>query len=209
MRSLLRLLALLLIGEFPAPASAAVPSPVNSSLPPCMVLCPLGDIGFTVVVRDLANNAIAGSSVTIDLSACSAAFICSALPTDPYSINLPARTIRAFTGVNGSVTFPARIGGTGAAGCVRVFADGVLLRQFALASPDQDGEGTVVSIIGMDDAIFASKLGTSDPTADFNCDGDVDVNDEQIFFAHHSHSCFGFVDAARRGTWGTLKAHYR
>jgi len=67
----------------------------------------------------------------------------------------------------------------------------------------------VVSIIGNDDTIFAAKLGTSDPTADFDGDGDVDVDDEQYFFMHHSHSCFGYVDPTTRHSWGQVKQIYR
>jgi hypothetical protein len=66
-----------------------------------------------------------------------------------------------------------------------------------------------VNIVDVDDVLFASKVGTTDPTADLNCDGVVNFTDQQIFSPHLSHSCDGFVDAARRGTWRTLKAHYR
>ena len=91
-----------------------------------------------------------------------------------------------------------------------MFADGVLLKTYALASPDQDGDGGVVSVIGNDDPIFASKLGTADPTADFDCSGGlVDDQDQFLFFFHHSHSCLGFVDPVKRGSWGRLKSHYR
>ena len=192
-----------------AGAIAAVPSPTNSTVPACMAPCPLGDMPFPVVVRDPGNNPVIGSSVVIDFTQCPGAYLCPGIPTDPYLTDPVGRTLRATTGAGGSVTFPARVGGIGGLGSVRVFADGVLLASLALASPDQDGDGMVVSIIGLDDPAFAAKLGTTNPTADFDCDGDVDSVDEQIFFHHHSHSCYGYVDPARRGTWGTLKAHYR
>lgn len=190
---------------------AAVPSPANSTLPLCMALCPLGDMPFTVVVRDLAANPIAGSTVVLDFSACPGAFLChqpGGTPP-PYVLDPTARTIRAVTGAGGSVTIPAHVGGTGPPGSVHVFADGVLLKNYALASPDQNGNGVCVSIVDTDDAIFATKLGTSDPTADFDCDGDVDALDQQIFFNHHSQFCDGFVDPARQSTWGSVKLHYR
>jgi hypothetical protein len=192
-------------------AAAAVPSPVNSSVPACMALCPLGDMPFTVTVRDLANNPIAGSSVVIDLSGCpNGAFICPTRPGDPYSVNLVARTLSMVTPANGAVTFPARIGGVGPAGCAKVFADGVLLRSYALASPDQNGNGVATGIVDVDPALFAAKLGTVDPTADFDCSGGaVDLADQLIFNQQLSHSCDGIVDAVQRHTWGSLKSHYR
>jgi hypothetical protein len=124
-------------------------------------------------------------------------------------VDVPTRTLRMTTNAAGGVTFPARVGGTCPVGGVRVSADGVPLKTYALASPDQNGNGVAVTIVDVDEAIFTAKLGTLDPTADFDCDGDVDVNDQLIFDSHLSHSCDGFVDAIRRGTWGSLKLHYR
>jgi hypothetical protein len=192
-------------------AAAAVPSPVNSSVPACMALCPLGDMPFAVTVRDLANNPIAGSTVVIDFSGCpNGAYICPTRPGDPYTVNLVTRTLSMVTGAGGAVTFPARIGGVGPAGCAKVFADGVLLRSYALASPDQNGNGLAAGIIDVDPALFAAKLGTVDPTADFDCSGGaVDPADQLIFNRHLSHSCDGIVDAVQRHTWGSLKSHYR
>jgi hypothetical protein len=192
-------------------AAAAVPSPVNSSVPACMALCPLGDMPFAVTVRDLANNPIAGSTVVIDFSGCpNGAYICPTRPGDPYTVNLVTRTLSMVTGAGGAVTFPARIGGVGPAGCAKVFADGVLLRSYALASPDQNGNGVATGIVDVDPALFAAKLGTVDPTADFDCSGGaVDPADQLIFNRHLSHSCDGIVDAVQRHTWGSLKSHYR
>jgi hypothetical protein len=192
-------------------AAAAVPSAANSTVPPCLVACPYGDIPFDVVVRDLANNPVANSSVVIDFANCPAAFICTAPGSqpDPYTVNLPARTIQLLSNASGLAHFPLRVGGGCAAGTVRVFADGVLIAQRALASPDQDGDGFTSNILNNDAALFSAKLGTTDPTADLDCDGDVDVDDESIFYRHASKTCTGFVDAAHRSTWGHLKTHYR
>jgi len=194
-----------------ATASAAVPSPANSTLPACMALCPLGDLSFTVTVRDLANNPIAGSTVVIDFSGCpNGAYICPQRPGDVYVIDLPTRTIRMVTPASGTVTFPARIGGVGPAGCAKVFADGVPLRSYALASPDQNGNGVAVSIVDVDDVLFAAKLGTVDPTADFDCSGGaVDAADQLIFNHHLAHSCDGIVLPVERRSWGSLKSYYR
>lgn len=209
-RSLALLPCLLALGLTASGATAAVPSPANSTLPDCMALCPLGDMPFAVVVRDLANNPVIASSVVLDFSLCPGAHICEWWPTDPYLVDLPTRTLRATTDASGSVTFPARVGGTGGAGSVRVYADGVQLRTYALASPDQSGDGLVWNSAGEeDDLMFAARLGTTDPTADFDCDGDVDSSDEVILLYHFSQSCLGWIDPVQKSTWGRLKAHYR
>lgn len=200
--------AFTLLGLAPS-SSAGVPSPTTSSAPACLVLCPFGDLPVTVVVRDFASNPIANSTVLIDFSNCPTAFLCSS-PSEPgLIVDLPTRTVRAFTDATGSVTMHAHVGGTGAAGSVRMYADGVLMRSYGLATPDQNGNGVAVTIVDVDDAIFAGKLGTTDITADFDCSGLVDAADQLIFFSHLSQACDGFVDAARRSTWAQLKLHYR
>ena len=199
-----------------AVCSAAVPSPANSSTPACMVFCPMGDVfpesqPFTVVVRDFANVPIAGSSVVIDLSGCPGAFICNPTLGDPYTTNLVARTLTRATDASGTASFPARVGGTGPAGCAKVYADGVLLKSYALASPDQDGDGLVLyPPFSNDLSIFAAKIGTADPTADLDCSGGVvDVTDQSVFYHHVSQSCEGYIDPVQRRSWGSLKSHYR
>ena len=207
--SSLILASLVIVGA--GPAAAAVPSPVNSTVPSCLTACPLGDISFDVIVRDLANNPVAGSVVVLDFSSCPGAFICTVpgSPPDPYTVNLAARTLTLATDAAGLAHFPLRMGGGCAANTVRVFADGVQLGVRALASPDQDGDGLTSNLLTNDATLFFAKMGTSDPTADFDCDGDVDLDDQNIFFQHASKSCFGFVDPARASTWGQLKSFYR
>ena len=193
-------------------ASAAVPSPANSTLPACMALCPMGDMPFTVTIRDLANNPVANSSVVITFENCTNGhvFVCPQRPSDPYTVNPTLPSIQMFTDASGKATFPARVGGTGPAGCAVVFANGVFMRSYALASPDQNGNGVAVTVVDVDDVLFAAKLGTVDPTADFDCSGGaVDAADQLIFNQHLSHSCDGIVDAVGRRTWGSLKQHYR
>jgi hypothetical protein len=210
-RSLLLLTVVFALTASPSPAASGVPSAANSTVPPCLVACPFGDVSFDVVVRDLANNPIVNSTVVLDFSRCPQAYLCTVpgQAPDPYVVDLTTRTIRMATDANGLAHFPLRVGGVGAAGQVWVLADGVLLAQRALASPDQDGNGFVTWYILQDYTLFASKLGTTDPTADFDCNGVVDAADENLFFQHDSHACEGWVDAARRATWGRLKAHYR
>jgi|SRR5262245_50532945 len=210
------LAAIFLSAALAAGASAAVPSPANSSFPNCLATCPLGDIPFAVTVRDLANNPVAGSSVTLGLSSCGdSVFVCTCCAPDPYVYNPALRTITMVTDAAGQATFPLRLGGGCPAGSVQLYADGILFRSYALASPDQNGNGVVVSLDPQDHALFMGKLGGSDPTADFNCDGDVDAdlddpnNDETFLFQHASHACEGYIDPAKRTTWGRVKTIYR
>ena len=83
------------------------------------------------------------------------------------------------------------------------------MNYYALASPDQDGDGQVVLFVWNDWPYFQAKKGGSDPTGDFDCDGDVDDDDEFFLTQHASHSCWGIVDSARRSSWGRLKSIYR
>ena len=204
-------LTVCLLSVFHGSAQGGVPSAANSTVTPCLVACPLGDITFSVVVRDIANNPLAGASVVLDFSSCPEAFICTTpgMTPDPYTVFPESRLIRMFTDALGSTNFPLRVGGLCALATVSVFANGTLLATRGLASPDQDGNGVVVSVIGNDDPLYLPKVGTNDPTADFDCDGDVDPDDTFIFYAHHSHACEGFVDPARRSTWGRVKSFYR
>jgi len=202
-------LASLLFLAAALPAAASVPSPFNSTTPNCIAACPLGDIPTTIVVRDIANNVIANSTVVIDFSNCSGAFLCQ-FPPPPYNQNLAQRTVSLQTDATGTVTFPLHVGGTCGSNLVRIFADGVLLKQTALASPDQTGNGVVVCFaIDTDCSVFGPKLNTSDPTADFDCNGTVDLFDEIALMGHVSHACEGIVDPARRSSWGRVKAFYR
>ena len=203
------LAALLLLAASFSPARAAVPSAANSTTPNCIAACPMGDMPTIVTVRDVANNPIAGSTVVLDFSSCPGAFICTTPHPDPYIYDPAARTIRMVTNASGVVNFPLRVGG-GCANGVRIFADGVLLKQCSLASPDQTANGMVVCFaIDTDCTVFAAKLGGADPTADFDCDGDVDAADQFTMNQHTSHACEGIVDPVHRDSWGRVKAFYR
>ena len=192
-------------------AITGIPDPARCTLPDCMVFCPMGDIPFTVIVRDLANNPLPGSVVEISFAGCpDSVFICTQKPSDPYVVDAVAHTIKMFADASGMATIPARVGGVGPAGCVALFANGVLLRNYALASPDQNGDGVVITLFGPDFPLFSSKLGTANPTADFDCSGGVvNAADQFIFNQHISHSCDGFVDPVMKRSWGSLKSHYR
>ena len=205
MSRLASLVLLVLLTLPPASVRAGVPSPPNSTVPGCLVACPLGDIAYTVVVRDLANNPGVGSMVTIDFSSCPGVSVCEIVKDPGYTYDANTRYVQGLTDSTGTVTFGLHAGGLCATG-VRVWADGLLLGTRRMASPDQNGDQVVVE---SDFTIFATKLGTSDLTADFDCNELVDLGDQQIWNQHGSHSCFGIVNPVQRRTWGNVKISYR
>ena len=77
----------------PPPAAAGVPSAANSELPSCLVLCPFGDLPFSVVVRDLANNPIINGPVVLDFSACPGAYLCQSIGDPNVLVDLTARVL--------------------------------------------------------------------------------------------------------------------
>jgi hypothetical protein len=192
-----------------SPAVAGVPAPPPySTVPTCFASCPLGDMPIVVTVRDIANNPVAGSLVQLDFSACPGYYVCSP-PYDAYTYDAATHRISLVTDANGTANFLLRVGGVCGAGGVKIYASGVFLASYALASPDQDGDGFTSNLLNNDHTFFYAKLGGTDPTADFDCDGDVDVDDQGFYFSHASSSCFGYVDPVRKSSWGRLKAHYR
>jgi hypothetical protein len=176
-------------------ASAGVPSPLNSSVPSCLQVCPYGDLTYTVVIRDLANNPVGGATVVLDFLDCQTFHLCP--PPSPPNTTLIANA-------QGVATFALK-GGGGCANAVRVFADGVLMASgVSVASPDQDGD---LFVTGLDQAALLLK-GPADPTADLNCDGVHDAADGNVQVAHMGHYCDGVIPVAPR-SWGQLKVHYR
>src|SRR5258706_15293637 len=81
-------------------AMAGVPSPGNSSVPPCIQLVrsaasvadPHGS--FQVTIRDLANNPLNGASVVVDLSGCTDLTLCSEQHDGAALVNCAAKTDR-------------------------------------------------------------------------------------------------------------------
>ena len=202
------LLPVLLVLAVPAVAGVPAPPP-TSTVPSCLAACPMGDIPFTVTVRDIAANPIAGATVVLDFMLCPGAYLCE-LPPPPYDLDLVNRRISSTTDATGKVTIPLHVGGTGGAGSVRLYADGVLLALYALASTDQNGDGyTLNSVYYGDGDLFSAKEGTNDPTADFDCDGLVDYDDALTFNNHQNHSCEGLFNPARKSSWGRVKSIYR
>ncbi len=170
-------------------AMAGVPSEGNSTKPACIGL--VGSVAgvpdaaagqFTVVVRDLANNPLNGASVVIDFSLCDDIGIClDQLDVDAL-VNCPAKTVRKFTDVTGSVTFTV-LGGSNGAGLAttlrnggRIYANGTLIGSPTVVAYDLDG----LAGVGANDlSAWLTDFGL-DPDigrSDLDCDGSVGAND--------------------------------
>jgi len=119
-----------------------------------------------------------------------------------YPPNTTTPYLKKTTGVNGEADFAIRVGGTCPAEAVKIYGNGALVALRSLASPDQDGN---LSVGPEDVAVATAKLGTSDPTADFDGDGVVTTADVDILRAHLGHHAPGMAVPVAPRTWGTLK----
>lgn len=197
-------LGLLLAG---APAGAGPPFLWQSWVDPTLVACPAGDSTFLVVPWRLGP--MVGCRVTLDFTGCNAAQFPPPDGTEGYSWfgSWPqSRDAVVFSDAQGRAEFRLRAGGTCPPGSVHVYADGEQFGDRSLASFDQDGDLGV----GQEDlAIAMAKLGTSDPTADFDGDGVVTQADLDILRTHLGHHAPGMITPVASSTWGTLKLLYR
>lgn len=176
-------------------AMVAVPSPADSDVP-----CGLNLVGttggvadsrgeFTIVVRDLAHNPIAGSSVVIDFNACALDIrVCSAQPVAGVTADCSGAvgSISAVTDGAGSVVLRivggARNSASGTPGagfkCATVYADGVNLGTINVGAFDENGAGGVnpadISVWLPDSFAYPTTyVGRSD----FNCSNSINPAD--------------------------------
>jgi len=184
-----------------AVAFAGVPSPANSiPLPPRINLVGVNSGSLladslspaskiTVIVRDLANNPIANSSVVLDFTGdISDTRIGDTQPYQGVTANCGTHAVTALTDATGSVLFVVQGGGKSpagikhAAGAGKIYADGVLLGSLNVGMYDLNGLGGVdpldLSQLGGD--IFS---GVNPDRANYNNDGVVDGLDLSIWGA--------------------------
>jgi hypothetical protein len=198
--------ALALIAASSTVCAANVPNPIDSEVDFCMVVCPAGEIVFHVVVRDVNHTPVPNSVVTIDFCGCPGVTLCPSSTTDPY-VHLNACQIAKITGVDGRADFAIRAGGGCSSQGARVYADGILLAFRNVASPDQDGN---LMVLLPDLQLADSKRGSTDATADFDCDGLVADFDVDYVVPHGKHACPPTDPTeVTRPTWGALKTIYR
>jgi len=176
-------------------ATITVPDPARSSVDPCLVVCPQGDIAFHVTVRDIANVPLAGSVVSINFCSCvgHGFELCPGVSCQVMAVTNPAGN--AVLNIAGGGTCPSP---------VTVLADGVPLANRTIASPDQNGD---LVVDAADAAILSGKFGTSDASGDLDCDGSVSPGDQSFRALHAQHAC-GVVPAQKQ-SWGRTKAIYR
>ncbi len=189
---------LLLVLALAAPAVAGVPSPSNSTVPSCFVACPLGDVEYRVVVRDIGNFPIVNCLVEIDLSGCPGLSFCPVQPTD-ITWNPATRRASRTSDATGTAVFHLKMGGTCPTVTVPAIACGVVLGSASVASPDQDAD----LFVGASDVLIVNGLiGTTNRGADFDCDGLVTTADLAFLTdLHGGHSCDPAVPARHR-SWG-------
>jgi hypothetical protein len=199
-------IAALLFSCLYAPAVLAqVPSPTNSTVDPCLLVCPAGDTPFTVVVRDIQDVPIVNSIVVLDwCDVCTSTVVrCAQTGNEDYQILTPCQVAVA-TNAFGVATLHLRAGGQCISG-VDVRADGVFLGSAPLVSPDQDGD---LDVDASDHALWAARVGTSDPAADLDCTPPIGASDEAILVSHLGDVC-PLVTPLTPSSWGRVKVMYR
>jgi hypothetical protein len=177
----------------PSPARAGFPFTAESWVDPCIVVCPAGDSAFTVFAR--RNGQWSGDPVWIDFCNCPGVVFAPTDGSEPYFLS--GCTVYRSSPEPGTTLFefPLKAGGvcSGVAITISLFIPDNFVRT-AVASFDQNGD---LVVDGADIAIAQGKLGTSDPTADFDCDGAVTNADLGIQQGHLGHEGHGVtaVDA--------------
>ncbi len=185
--------AIIIVLSFAVSASASVPSASTSTVecevrgpsscvPNSAVVCPASDIDsihVTVTVRNVYGDPLAGKTVDCYAIEVSGDFCwCpgESLQTDVTDANGQAFFDFTDFGGCGNVQFGATCEGVVFNPCTQIF----------VASPDIDGDCEVDLA---DFAMFAGLYLTTDPCADYDCNGSVGLSDFALFAAHYLHGC--------------------
>lgn len=181
-----------------------------SSADPALVLCPAGDLEFHADAR-IAPGVLAFRvfQILLDITDATGLRLAGAQPDPACQLATYGGRDYALQSCSpmGHAVFRLSGGGCGT-GVVLPVGNShdavVLATPTTFLSPDQDGN---LFVDGADLALVEAKLGTHDPTADFDFDGTVTEGDQSIAQAHFGHLASGSGPvAARRGTWGRLKS---
>src|SRR5689334_12971543 len=173
----------------PAITQAGFPIGGNSTVPACISLVGTNGAGvpdpvgaFTVVIRDLANNPIAGALVRVDLSGATDLRLATTQQAGLTVVSTcGAMYVEGLTDANGQITMTL-VGSSNAAGGVssldngRVYADGVLQASPTVSVYDLDGhDGVGSNDFSLWFGDFAS--GSTHGRSDYDCSGSIGAND--------------------------------
>jgi len=158
-----------------------------------------------VILRNANNNPVSWWDVTLQLCTCPGYHL-SMSGTHPYQVDTTGCMVSLTPDLDGQALFPLAGGGLCAGSTVNVYGGGQLLRHVTrVASFDQNGD---LSVDATDLALIRGKVGTSDPTADFDGDGMVTNADVVIAQQHLGHAAPDALVPTARSTWGSLKLLY-
>jgi hypothetical protein len=139
-----------------------------------------------VIIRDLANNPVAGAFVVVDFSSCFDIAICADQLDPDATVNCAAKTVRKFSGVDGSVRFTILGSSTGSGSAStllnggRIFSNGQLVQSPTVSTFDLDGS----SGVGANDlSVWLTDFGTGQPygRSDYDCSGGIGANDLSLW----------------------------
>jgi len=99
--------------------------------------------GFDVFVRDVANNPVAGATVSLQFQGTGTGIKPYQLQNPGVSVDCSTRTISALTDASGHAQMVARFGHFAETSVIPVYADGVFLKFVEARSPDYFTDGTV------------------------------------------------------------------
>jgi len=174
-----------------AVACISVVTPVRATSPSltfqrdsCLVTCPAGDSVFTIRSLKISGVPVAGADMLLDFSLCPGVVIPEAPPGSGYFAYPQYRCAVAPSDTSGSVAFPLAAGGISVAR-IEIYASGLYLGFGPpVASFDQNAD---LLVDQTDLALVEAKIGTTDPTADFDCDHAVTSADLTIAAGHLGH----------------------
>jgi hypothetical protein len=127
---------------------------------------------LTVMVRDALGNPLPNVSVVVDVSGC-----------DDLCLDGPETGLAGMTDAQGRVTLDPRAGGCDECP-VKILADGTLLRSYGrVVSTDWDGAAADGRVDAADAAFLRQRMGTGDPCADYDGDGQVGAADSTLLVA--------------------------
>ena len=206
---ILILAALAAVGREARAGAVAVPE--YSTVDSVLVACPAGDLVFHAIARiGPTILALRTWTIWVDITDCPELKLGTLAGPYLSRVQVNGRDyLEQMCSPSGYAEFRIPGGGIAAGRTLPVIETNhgvVLATRHTLLSPDQDGN---LVVDGRDVARVRSKLGTADPTADFNLDGMVTQADLDSVQAHLGHFDPAVPTPAAAASWGRLKSLYR